>query len=144
MNRPALLSLALVLLASGCDEASRKASNVVEAASQATADGLARAAQALEEAGITPEAARATAQQLVDRAAEELREVRESETAARILAVVDGVLTRVGELGEGVADALELDALGLRLRELSERFRDDPRVQRALESVRREIDELTR
>ena len=99
------LLLFVPLLASGCDDAADKVSGAVQAAGRVTADTLRQAAQKLEEAGITPEAARAQAQSLLDDAAAGLRE---------------------------------------RLKELGERVRDDPRVQRAREAVRREVDEIRR
>jgi hypothetical protein len=143
MPRPLLLPALLLLLAPACGDAKQKASDVVHAATRATAEGLRQAADKLEEAGITAEAARATAQDVLDQAAEALQEVRDSEMAAKTLATVQVVLERIRELGSEVADALHLETLGVKVRDLAERFRDDPRVQRAIEAVRDELDELT-
>jgi len=139
-----LLPLPLLLLSlPGCDQA--RTNEVVQAAARKAAEaGEALTAKAEELTGMSREEARAKVQELLDVAADELREVRDSETAQRLVAEVQEVLQTLGVFAQRVAQKLNLAALEETLDELLTRFKNDPRVVETLESLREKLDALGR
>lgn len=140
---PWILAL-LPFLALGCDDGSKTA-QVVQAATKGAAEvgqQLAEKASAL--AGMTPEEAKGKLQELLDTAARELGEIRDSEAARRLAAEVQRILEQLGDLATRLGEKLDLAGLRTSIQELVQRFKDDPRVVSALESLRAKIDTLTR
>src|SRR5687767_15201294 len=93
------LPLALVLLP-GCGEGSKTA-DVVQAATRGVAEaGQQLAQKAAELADMTPAEARTKLQGVMDLAATELREIKDSETAQRVIAEVERAFDKLVELAK--------------------------------------------
>jgi len=149
MSRPRFRSLAplatilalIPLTACGREDAAR----AVQAATRDAVElGQKLADRAAELARTSPETARAKAQELMDVAARELGELRDSETARQMATQLGSALERLDALGRSVWDQVDLSAVRQAIAELIERFRNEPHVRAALESLREKLGSLTR
>lgn len=138
--------LASVLLAlAGCGESGAKTASVVQAATRGAAEaGQQLAEKAAELAGLTPEEARGKLQELLDVAAQELRAVRDSETAQRVVAEIQRVLEQLGVFAARVSQKLNVAGLQVTIEDLIQKFRDDPRVTSALKGLHGQLSKLAR
>jgi hypothetical protein len=131
----ALASVLAVPLLSACGEGSKTA-DVVQAATRGMAEaGQELAAKAAALAELTPEEAKAKLQGLLDSAAVQLKEIKDSETAQRIVAEVERAFDVLVELARKLGEQLDIQGLKASVVELVERFKSDPRVVSALESL---------
>lgn len=101
------------------------------------------AQKAAEAAALKGEEARVKLQELVDEASLELAAARDSETVQAALVELDQALVQLAELVKALGAKLDLERLRLALGEALERFRNDPDVQRASESLRAKLDAWT-
>jgi 2-oxoglutarate dehydrogenase complex dehydrogenase (E1) component-like enzyme len=140
-----LCALALSLSLVACGEAGSKTADVVQAATRGAAEiGQQLAEKAAELAKMAPEEAKAKLQGLLDGAARELKELKDSETAQRIVAEFEQAFDKLVELAKKLGEKLDLAGLKNAVVELVERFKNDPRVTSALESLKSKLDSLTR
>jgi hypothetical protein len=136
-------SILASLLLPACGDGARTA-EVVQAATRGVAEaGQQLAQKAAELADMTPAEAKLKLQGLLDTAAVELSELRDSETARRVVAEVERALDTLVELARKLGEELDLAALKASVVELVERFKTDPRVTGALESLKGRLDGLT-
>ena len=134
----------LLFLLTGCGESGKHTADVVQAATKGVSEaGQQLAQQAARLADLTPEVAKAKMQELVDDAAAGLRAVKDSETAQELAADVERVLDQLVELGKKLGAKLDLASVQQSVTELIERFKNDPRVVKALESVKEKLKSLT-
>jgi hypothetical protein len=135
--------LALPLILAGCGPSGEKTANIVQAATRTAAEaGQQLAEKAAELARVAPEEARAKLGEWMDAAANELKEIRDSETAQRVAVEVERALGKLVELAKTLGEKLDLEGLKATVAELIERFRTDPRVVKTLESLRDKLDAL--
>lgn len=139
------LSVALLLVPlAACGDGSKTA-DVVQAATKGAAEvGQQLAEMAAGLAEMAPEEAKSKLRELVDTAARELKEIRDSETAQKIVAELQRLLDQLVALAKKLGEKLDLAALQQSATELMERFENDPRVASALESLKQKLDSLTR
>lgn len=136
------LPLALFLLP-GCGDGSKTA-DVVQAATRGVAEaGQQLAEKAAQLADLTPAEAKAKLQGLLDAAAAELREIKDSETAQRIVAEVERAFDTLVELARKLGEKVDLAGLKASVAEMFETFENDPRVVSALESLKAKLEALT-
>ncbi len=138
------LSVLTTLLLGACGDGGRDTADVVQAATK----GLAEAGQQLAEktaelAHTTPEQARAKLQGLIDAAARSFEEIKDSETAQKVAANVEKALDVIVALGVKLGQELHLAELQTAVERQFERFKNDPHVTSALESVKTKLHELT-
>jgi hypothetical protein len=144
LHKFALAFLAIPLTLTACGEAGSKAADVVQAATKGAVEiGQELANAAAELAQLAPEEARAKLQGVLDAAADKLKEVRDSQTAQRIAAELERGLQELIELAKKLGQALNLEQLETALAELVQRFKSDPRVTNALESLKQRLEALT-
>lgn len=136
----AVAFLPLVLVAS-CGESGDKAKAVVQAATKAAAEGGQQlAAKAAELARLAPEEAGAKLREFVDLAARELDEIKDSETAKAVAAEVESALAKLAELKTSLK--INLASLQVKVDELIEKFKNDPRVVSALKALQEQMNKL--
>jgi hypothetical protein len=145
MRRPSVHALFLALLPlAACGEGSKTA-DVVQAATKGAVEvGQKLADKAAELASLAPEEARTRLKEVLDLAARELKAVKDSETAQKIVAEVQRLLDRIVALGIELSRELDLAGLVQSVEDLIERFKSDPRVVNALETLREKLDALGR
>jgi hypothetical protein len=138
------LSAALLLLSlAACGDGSKTA-DVVQAATRGAAEvGQHLAEKVAQLAQMTPEEAKTKLRELVDAASRELKEIRDSETAQRVVAELQRLLDKLVELARKLGEKLDLASLHQSASEMAERFKNDPRVQNAVKALRDKLDELT-
>jgi len=144
-----LFSLAVVLALTACGSGEENA-KVVRAATKAAGElgeqvaekAAVLAQKAGELAQLKGEEARVKAQELVDAAAHELAEARDSQTVQRAAAEIDEALVAGAEFMRALGAKLELAKLRQALEDLVERFRSDPDVERVLSALREKLDAL--
>ena len=149
MKRASLVLGSLAFL-SACGSGEDNAS-VVQAATKAAGElgeqvaekATVLAQKAAEAAALKGEEARVKLQELVDEASLELAAARDSETVQAALVELDQALVQLAELVKALGAKLDLERLRLALGEALERFRNDPDVQRASESLRAKLDAWT-
>jgi len=140
MNRRTLCSISLLLL-TGCGQTGEQTANVVQAATKGAAEvGQQLAAKAAELAHATPEVVKQKAQELLDLAALKLQEVKDSEMAHTAAIEIEKALDQLSELKQTMK--LNLASLQVTVRDLIVRFKNDPRVLKALESLKAKLDSL--
>jgi len=148
MKRASLVLGSLAFLAacgSGEDNAS-----VVQAATKAAGElgeqvaeqASVLAQKAAEAAALKGEEARVKLQELVDEAAAELAEARDSETVQTAMIELDRALVQLAELVRALGAKLDLERVRQALNGSLERFRSDPDVRRASEALRAKLDAL--
>ena len=136
------LPLTLFLLP-GCGEGSKTA-DVVQAATRGVAEaGQQLAKKAAELANMSPDEARTQLQKVTDMAAAELRSIKDSETAQRVIAEVERAFDKLVEVAHKLGEKLDLDGLKASVTDMIENFKNDPRVANALESLKKKIDAFT-
>ena len=143
MQRRSLASLFLVLSISACGDSSQSTADVVQAASKSAAASIQHAIESLDLAHMTPEAAKAKVQELLDRAGQALAEAKDSEMVQQAIAVLEALLDRLKELGHNLAANEDVQRLQAGVQEQIQRFRDDPRVQGALKTLQEKLSHLT-
>src|SRR5262245_33780753 len=122
MNARHLALLVPLPFLSGCGDSGRQTADVVQAASKAAAEtGQQLAEKVAELAHTTPEQAKQKLQELVDAAALELKQVRDSETARTVAAEVQSALEELGRLGLKLGEKLNLAGLQTTVVDLIER-----------------------
>ena len=130
---PVVLGLSLAV---ACDKVEEKGAGIVEAASK-------KYDQASEELSkLTPEEAKQRVTVLVNEAINKLSSIKDSESAERVKSEITLVLDKLEALGGTLAEKLNLSALEHKLEEVITKFKDDPRVTKALESLRDRIRSL--
>ncbi len=144
MKCPSVAAALVALGLAACGESGEKAVGAVQAATKAAGETLLELAERIDPEQLTPEAARQQAQELVNRAAQELDRVRDSAAVERLGQELEAVLDKCAELWRSLAVELDLSALQAKLSELVERFRDDPRVQRVLQNLQDKLQSLRR
>ena len=144
MQRRSLASLLLALVISSCGDSSQSTADVVQAASKAAADSIQHAIESLDLSQMTPEAAKAKVQELLDRAGQALAEAKDSEMVQQAIAVLEALLDRLKQLGHSLAANEDVQRLQAGVQEQIQRFRDDPRVQGALKTLQEKLSQLTR
>jgi F0F1-type ATP synthase membrane subunit b/b' len=134
----------LVLPLAGCGDGSRTA-DVVEAATRGAAEmGQQLAEKAAQLADMTPAEAKAKLQGVLDAAARELKEIKDSETAQIVIAHIEQAFDTLVELAKKLGEKLDLAGMKASVTEMVERFKADPRVQHAVESLKTKVDTLTK
>ncbi|HEX6885406.1 MAG TPA: hypothetical protein VF530_18670 [Planctomycetota bacterium] len=137
------LALPLPLLLGACGDGQQTA-DVVQAATRGVAEaGQQLAQKAAELADMAPAEAKLKLQGLLDTAALQMQELRDSETTRRVVAEVERALDKLVELARKLGEELDLAALKASVVELVDRFKEDPRVTDALESLKGKLDGLT-
>jgi len=137
-----LLLLFLIPLAA-CGDGSKTA-DVVQAATRGAAEvGQELGQMAARLAEMAPEEAKTKLRELVDAAARELKEIRDSETAQKIAAELQRLLDQLVALARKLGEKLDLAALQQSAAEMAERFKNDPRVVNAIEGLKQKLDSLT-
>jgi hypothetical protein len=127
-----------------CGDGSKTA-DVVQAATRGAAEiGQQLAEKTAQLAQMAPEEAKTKLRELVDATVRGLKEIRDSETAQRIVAELQQLLDQLVALAKKLGEKLDLAALQQSASEMAERFKNDPRVQNALKGLRDKLDELTR
>lgn len=143
MKLSSLIAFLPLAFFTSCGESGERAAGVVEAAAKSaseTGHELADSAAAL--ARTAPEQAKVKFQEFVDEAARQFEAVKDSETAHKVAGHVEAGLAQLGEFKDTIASKIDFAALRTKVEELIERFKSDPRVVSALESVRTQIDKL--
>jgi hypothetical protein len=138
---PALL---LLLSLAACGDGSKTA-DVVQAATRGAAElGQQLAEKTAQLAEMAPEEARTKLRELLEATGRTLREIRDSETAQKVLAELERLLDQLVALARKLGERIDLASLQQSASEMAERFKSDPRVQSALKGLRNKLDELTR
>jgi hypothetical protein len=131
-------SLVVLTYLAGCGESGEKAAGIVEAASkQASAAGY-------DLSKLTPEAAKSEVTKLVNNALAKLGSVRDAATAENISKELAPLLDQLGELKTVIGDELDLSSLQKTVTDLIAKFKEDPRVQSALQPLLDKISNLTK
>lgn len=134
-----------VLLLGGCGDAGDKAAGIVQAAGKAAGESMQELGAKIAELSQTaPEEARRQTQALLDEAARELQEVRDSETARRIAEELDAFIAKLGELRQSLATKVNVAKVQQAVEDLIQRFKDDPRVTSALKSLQERLSSIAR
>ena len=147
----ARVALPLLVFLGACGGNSQETAGVVQAATKAAGElgeqvaekATVLAQKAAEAAALKGEQARVKLQELVDEASLELAAARDSEAVQAALLELDQALVQLAELVKALGAKLDLERLRLALGEALERFRNDPDVQRASESLRAKLDAWT-
>jgi hypothetical protein len=144
MRLDSRLSAALALLSlAACGDGSKTA-DVVQAATRGAAElGQQLAETTAQLAQMAPEEARTKLRELLDATGRTLREIRDSETAQKVLAELERLLDQLVALARKLGEKIDLASLQQSASEMAERFQNDPRVQTALKGLRDKLDELT-
>lgn len=146
MNRCSMCLSALALLVplAACGDGSKTA-DVVQAATRGAAElGQQLAEKTAELAAMAPEEAKLKLQGLLDATGRELKEIKDSETAQKIAAELEGALDKLVELAKKLGQKIDLAGMKQSVVELIERFKNDPRVTSTLTSLREKLDSLAR
>jgi hypothetical protein len=144
MHRATLPIAFLVALATACGESAEKSVNVVQAASKSAVETIQHAVESLDLSQMTPDAAKAKVQQLLDRAGAALAEAKDSEMVQQAIAVLDALLDRLAQLRQSAATKIDVHGLQTSVQEQIQRFRDDPRVQTALKTLQEKVSRFAR
>ena len=139
-----LAALLFLMSLAACGEGSKTA-DVVQAATKGAAElGQQLAEKAARLAEMTPEEAKTKLREFMDAAGRELKEIRDSETAQRVAAELQKLLDQLVALAKKLGEKLDVAALQQSVSDLTERFKNDPRVAKTLESLKQKLDSIGR
>jgi len=91
---------------------------------------------------MAPEEAKAKLGEFMDAASRELKEIRDSETAQKVAAELQKLLDQLVALAKKLGEKLDVAALQQSVTDLTERFNNDPRVAKTLESLKQKLDSI--
>ena len=115
-----LPALPLLFALTSCDQAKVKASEALDGASQALSQ-LADSVEELDLSGLSPEAIGQKGRELAEAAATQLGEIRDSETARRVVTALEPVVDKLHAarelIGEHMPSMAELQEAALALEE---------------------------
>lgn len=141
LRSTAVLLSVLVLPLAACGESGQETSNIVQAATKGAAEvGQQIADKTAELARTTPEQAKAKFQEWVDVAARELEAIKDSETAQKLVAKLQEALDQLASLARKLGQKLDLAGLQTKVDEQITRFKTDPRVTGALETLKQKLE----
>jgi len=144
MHRIVPLLLAGALGLAACGGSAEDTAHVVQAASKTTAEALQTVAREIEEAGLTPEAAKDKARDLLELAEEQLAAAKDSAAVEEIARTLTPVLDKLAAARQTIGSKIDVAPLQRKVQETLERFRDDPRVQQILKSLQEALQRLAR
>jgi hypothetical protein len=145
--RPAwqtLVPLALAAALVACGESAQRTADVVHAASKSALETLQQAAARIDLAQLDPEVAKQKLQELIDLAGNQLAAARDSETVRRLVAELDPLIEELDQVRQSIGARIDVQLILEKVRELIERFRNDPHVQGALKALQEKLQGFTR